>query len=417
MRLKVFISAYACSPYQGSEPGVGWGFVAALAQHHDLWVLVEEEKFREDIERFLTENPPFSESVRFVYLKKLRNRWLRKLWPPSYYWYYRRWHEDAFVIAQSLHKEINFDLAHQLTMVGFREPGYLWKLGIPFVWGPVGGMGLFPWRFLPVVGGYGALYNLGYNLFNVWQMRFSKRPRQAAKAAGLGLITATPDNQKGAEQYWDCSSAMISEVGLPPAPALTPIGRKSDEPLRLIWTGLHIPRKALNLALKTLATLPENLNWELHVLGKGPRTSNWQHMAQQFGLDDRCHFHGWLDRDKAMGIMASSHLMLITSLRDLTSTVTIEALAAGLPILCLDHCGFAGVVDETCGIKVPVTTPANVITGLAVGIARLASDEALRFTLAKGAIKRSQDYTWQKKAEAVDQIYRLKLAEREAVRP
>jgi hypothetical protein len=52
-RLKVLISAYACSPYKGSEPGVGWGFVAALAEHHDLWVIVEEEKFRTDIERYL----------------------------------------------------------------------------------------------------------------------------------------------------------------------------------------------------------------------------------------------------------------------------------------------------------------------------------------------------------------------------
>ncbi|MBM9532177.1 hypothetical protein JWG42_18650, partial [Desulfoprunum benzoelyticum] len=58
-RLKVLISAYACSPYKGSEPGVGWGFVAELAKHHDLWVIVEEEKFRADIERYLDENPAF----------------------------------------------------------------------------------------------------------------------------------------------------------------------------------------------------------------------------------------------------------------------------------------------------------------------------------------------------------------------
>jgi len=42
-------------------------------------------------------------------------------------------------------------------MVGFREPGYLWQLNIPFVWGPIGGMGYFPTRFLPVVGAKGAV--------------------------------------------------------------------------------------------------------------------------------------------------------------------------------------------------------------------------------------------------------------------
>jgi glycosyltransferase involved in cell wall biosynthesis len=387
-----------------------------LAHHHDLWVIVEDEKFRADLERFLAGHPEFSQRVRFFYIRKQRNRLLRKIWPPSYYWYYRRWHEEAYLLAQTLHRDIGFDLAHQLTMVGFREPGYLWRLGIPFVWGPIGGMGLFPWRFLPVVGAYGALYYLGYNLFNAWQIRFSRRPKLAAKSAGVGLITATPENQLGAEKYWGCSSELISEVGLPPAPALLPAERKPDEPLRLVWTGLHIPRKALNLALDALALLPNDLNWELHVLGKGSRTSHWQDMAQQLGLAERCHFHGWLPRDEAMQIMASSHLMLITSLRDLTSTVTIEALALGLPIVCLDHCGFGGVVDETCGIKVPVKTPASVVAGLATGIARLAEDEALRFDLAKGAVLRAQDFSWEQKAAAVDRIYRRKVAEREAIK-
>jgi glycosyltransferase involved in cell wall biosynthesis len=411
-RLKVLISAYACSPYRGSEPGVGWGFVTALAKRHDLWVLVEEEKFRGDIERYLAENPQFAQSVHFHYLRKRRNRRLRRIWPPSYYWYYRRWHRDAFALAQTLHREVGFDLVHQLTMVGFREPGYLWKLGLPFVWGPIGGMGLFPWRFLSVVGGYGALYYLGYNFYNAWQTRFSSRPRLAARVAGAGLIAATPENQFGAGKYWGCPATLISEVGLPPATGLIPTTRHPGEPLRMIWIGLHTPRKALNLALLALASLPESLRWELHVLGEGECTSDWRNLAGELGLADRCRFHGWLARDEVMPMMANSHLMLITSLRDLTSTVTVEALAQGLPIVCLDHCGFAGVVDESCGMKVPVTTPERVAKGLTAAIARLAEDEAWRYALAKGAVQRALDFSWENKALLVDGIYRRKLLER-----
>ncbi len=84
-RLKVLVSAYACSPYKGSEASVGWGFVDALSRHHDLWVIVEEEKFRSDIEHFLEQNPEYRERVQFFFVRKKRNRFLRKLWPPSYY--------------------------------------------------------------------------------------------------------------------------------------------------------------------------------------------------------------------------------------------------------------------------------------------------------------------------------------------
>ena len=51
----------------GSEPGVGWGFISALARHHDLWVIVEEEKFRADIERYLTDNSDVQRTVHFFF--------------------------------------------------------------------------------------------------------------------------------------------------------------------------------------------------------------------------------------------------------------------------------------------------------------------------------------------------------------
>lgn len=414
-RLKILVSAYACSPFKGSEPGVGWGVVTALARNHELWVIVEQEKFQKDIERMAAAEPELCRNLHFFYVRKKRNRLLRRIWPPSYYWYYRRWHRDAFRLAAALHQRVNFDLAHQLTMVGFREPGYLWQLGIPFVWGPVGGMGLFPWRFLPVVGLYGFLYYLGYNLFNVLQMHFLPRPRSAARAAGGGLMAATPENQAGALRYWGVSSTVVCEVGLSDDFPVQARPREAGEKLRLVWSGQHLERKALNLGLQALAQVPADIECEVHILGRGPKTAAWQALAGRLGIGHRCRFHGWLARNEALTVMGEAHVMLITSLRDLTSTVTVEALALGLPIICLDHCGFAHVVDGRCGIKVPVTSPGQVVRGLAAAIELLARDEGLRWTLAEGALLRAGDFTWKRNAEAVNRIYGERLRRAEAV--
>ena len=59
--------------------------------------------------------------------------------------------------------------------------------------------------------------------------------------------------------------------------------------------------------------------------------------------------------------MQDADIALITSLRELTSTV-IESLSLGLPVVCLDHCGFSDVIDESCGIKVPVTNFSKIQT-------------------------------------------------------
>jgi glycosyltransferase involved in cell wall biosynthesis len=409
-RLKVLISAYACSPYRGSEPGVGWGFVSALARHHDLWVIVEKDEFQEDIERELAINNLASEgSARFFFIRRKHNSFLRKIWPPSYYWYYRRWQVSAYLLAQQLHKEVDFDLVHQLNMVGFREPGYLWKLDIPFVWGPVGGMGLFPWRFLLAMNGYGALYYLGYNLFNWLHMNFLSRPKKAAQKAGNGLIAVTPENAKNALRYWGYAGAVVTEVGLPFEPVQQVQERADGEKLRLIWSGAHTPGKALNLGLRALSLLPEDINWKLDILGVGQQTARWQQLAVRLSISSRCCFHNWLNRGEALKLMQDCHVMLITSLRDLTSTVTVEALALGLPIICLNHCGFADVVDETCGLKIPVTTPRKTIVEMSQAIELLARDEEKRRALAQGALKHASCYGWEIKADAVNRIYYRKL--------
>lgn len=413
-RLKVLISAYACGPHRGSEPGVGWGFVQALAERHDLWVLVEEEKFRESIERHLREGSAGAPSnVRFVFIRKRRNRALRKLWPPSYYWFYREWHRSALDVARRLHEEVGFDLVHQLTMVGFREPGYLWTLDLPFVWGPIGGMGLFPWRFLGQVGVRGAVHYGAYNLFNLAQMRWSKRPRMAAQRAGAGLLFATAENRDGALRLWGCGGEVVSEVGLPPAHAEPVVPRSARTPLSLVWSGQHTPGKALNLGLQALARVPRDVEWTLDVLGRGSETARWVRTARRLGIWQRCRFHGFVERSKALGMMRSAHALLITSLRDLTSTVLVEALTLGVPVICPDHCGFSDAVDETCGIKVPVRSPRQLIPDMARAIEKLARDEPHRILLAEGALRRAQDFDWFVKAARVDEVYRHVLGSRE----
>lgn len=408
--MRVLVSAYACSPSQGSEPSVGWGSISALSAHHDLDVLVDD-RFREAIEDHARRHPHSSVSrrVTFHYLTRRRRFWLEKLWPPAYYSTYREWHRNAYELACGLISHEKFDLVHQLTMVGFREPGYLWKLGVPFVWGPIGGMGLFPWRFLGGIGLRGALHYLGYNLYNAAQMRWMRRPAKAARKAGIGLIAATRENLEGAARHWGVEGALLSEVGLPRPPVQQVPARAPEEPLRVIWSGLHLPGKALHLGLHAMARLPKQAAWTLDVLGAGPMTRQWQALARRLGIDGRVRFNGWLAREQALALMTDSHVMLITSLRDLTSTVTVEALALGLPVVCPDHCGFADAVDDGCGVRVPVDSPRRTIDGIARAVARLAADEPYRQRLAQGALKRAAEFDWDAKADVVDSVYRRVL--------
>ena len=136
--------------------------------------------------------------------------------------------------------------------------------------------------------------------------------------------------------------------------------RKENEPLKIVWTGQHIQRKALHLLLKSLDLVDKSVEWELHILGLGTETKRWQKMAKNLNIDSNCIWHGWVDKSIALSIMKQAHVLAITSLYDLTSTVIIEGISLGLPVVTLDHCGFSFVIDETCGIKIPVDNPKKI---------------------------------------------------------
>ena len=98
-------------------------------------------------------------------------------------------------------------------------------------------------------------------------------------------------------------------------------------------------------------------------------------------------------------------LFVFSSLRDTCGTVVLEALSRGVPIISLDHQGVGDVVTPECGIKIPVTTPSDVILRLSDAIASLAQDKLRLEKLSNGATERAKEYLWSVKGEKIAKIY------------
>ena len=418
-RRNVLVAAYACNPHRGSEEAVGWNWVQSIAAMHRVTVITAAFH-RRDIETVRTPH----DNLRFVYVP--HRAWHygpTPLWKtiegsiakPVMNLAYAGWQRDALTVAKNLMQRERFDLVHQLTYVGFRFPGHLWRLGLPFVWGPIGGLENTPWRLLPAMGRGGVVYYGGRNLINSAQRRWLPSPRRAAKAAGPGLIAATGSIAAELKALYGTEATVISEVVAPMelGPA-APLRRRSGEPLRIVWSGLHLPGKALNLLLDALATIAGRANFELHVLGDGPLRDAWTKRADDLGLSGRCIWHGMVSRAEAMQIMGEGHVLAITSLKDLTSTVLLEGLALGLPVVCPDHCGFAEVVTPACGIKVPPRTIAALVSGLGAAVMALDADEVKRLAMAEAALDRARDYSQARNRERLGAVYERVLADAEA---
>jgi glycosyltransferase involved in cell wall biosynthesis len=412
-RIAVLLSAFACHPGSGSEPGVGWNLAIRLAREFDVTVL------RGDLSE-----PPIG--------RKAAEEWIRRRGPQTglefehvaaprmalflerlhrlpglhflYYLAYRLWQRAALVHARRLMSIRSFDLVHHLTMVGFREPGFLFRLGKPFCWGPIGGAANEPWSYMPSFGMRAAVGLSARRLANWLQMRFARRPREAARAASW-IWAATPED-RDMIAAWGHEAELLPETGSELGAQRAPKARRAGEPLVLVWSGLHIARKCLPIALDALALLGPGSGVSLRVLGTGPETGRWKKRAESLGVEGAVEWRGWLPHEEALREMEGANAFLFTSVKEATSTVALEALSRGLPVLCHDACGMGVVVDDTCGIKIRLRGPKASARGFANAIARLRDESGLLERLSAGALRRAVDFTWDQKAEEIARVYR-----------
>lgn len=380
---------------------MGWGYLRSVAQHHDIWALVDGWEFEEELIAYHKAHPAELKRVHFIFIPNKPRPLLRKLWPPSYYWLYNAWHRRAYKVAKRLHEEIHFDAAWKLSMVTFREPGYLWKLPIPFIWGPVGALGYTDFRLFPLAGLRGGVEYFVRNIINWCHSRFLQRPRKAAiKAASCAaLIAATGENQREMKRLWNVDSVIMSEVGIE---AVSSLHIKQRDGVRLVWSGQFTHGKALPILLRSLNLIKGKMpaGWSLDVIGDGVLRTRWMSLARKLGLSPFITWHGWVSRKESVHIQEEANVSVITSIRDLTSTVLIESLSCGNPVICLDHCGFSDVIDETCGVKIPVGWPLGVVNGFADAVLSF-SEASHREMLSLGGRQRAETFVWRNKTNVL----------------
>jgi glycosyltransferase involved in cell wall biosynthesis len=181
--------------------------------------------------------------------------------------------------------------------------------------------------------------------------------------------------------------------------------RDDSQPLRILWSGRLQPWKGLPLLLRALATLPADCRYTLRILGQGPSQRRWQRHAARLGVDANIQWAGWPEYTDQLAHYRWADVFAFTSLRDTSGTGLLEALAAGAPIIGLNHQGAADVMTDDCAIAVPVSTPAAAIEGICAAVTRLAADRELLQSLSEGAVRRAEDFAWDRQWNVFREIY------------
>lgn len=387
---------------------MAWNWVKNLAKFCELYIITEGE-FRERIEAVV---PTLEQGGNMHFYYNPVSDEIRKMcWNQGdwrFYKYYRQWQWKTYLMAKDICETEKIDVLHQLNMIGFREPGYLWKLskenGVPFVWGPIGGLKQFPTAYLKGSGLKMQLFMRLKNFLNIWQLKHEKRVDEALKTAKL-LISSIPDSYRALKKYKGLESMVIPETGCFLSDDIS-TDRFDDEEFHIMWVGKFDFRKQLPLALQAVA-LAKNPKLKLDVYGSGSvgQVEMAKRMGEELGISQQVIWHGNQKNDVIMEAMRKAQLFFFTSVNEDTSTVVLEAVSNRLPVVCFNACGMSAVIDDSVGRKIALSHPSQSAHDFARILNELEGNRALLKHLSENCKQRQMELSWEAKARKVVEEY------------
>lgn len=392
VRLKVLISAFACEPGWGSEQEVGWRWAVQAARFHEVWVITHASQ-RSSIESELRARPLANLHFEYVAFPAWTNA--SGITAMVLRLQYLLWQFKAFWIARRLTTRVRFDVAHHLTYASFRYPTFLAWLDIPFVWGPLGGGDRAPKAFYQT---YGKLDRWLETLRDASNWIANADPTVRISAARAARVLALTQNTLNMMTMTTQQKALvIPNIAVDPSLAVEGSRhRTTSRSTRLLYLGRLEYLKGPQLAVPALAkSIEKGADVTLTIVGDGPLRAHIEELTEVWKVQDHVKFGPRVPRDQVPVVLAQHDVLIFPSFRDSGGYVGLEAMAASLPVICLNLGGPADTVTDETGIRVSTVTPDQAIDDLSDAISRLADNADLRRQLGSaGRCRAVTVYSW-----------------------
>ncbi len=408
--MKVLLSAYACEPGLGSEPGVGWNIAKHLSSKTEL-VVITRMSNRLAIE---SSNEEWIHGVRWVFWDppKVLTFWKKK--NRGVQIYYLMWQLGIRRVVSDLLTKEAFDLIHHITFGKYWIPSFLSTLPCPFIFGPVGGGEYTPpllakgqrWksRILDLIKAISAwcITQAGKKFYRnaAWTFAATSLTETALRKLGVTRLSLLPQSGIGNDDV----AGAIKHVE---------VARTAIQPLKLITAARLIHWKAIDLAIEAVAIVRKDTPVHLTILQTGPELESLRRLAAKLGVEDIITFKGRLPKlDDVFHEIAAADALVHPALHEAFGQSCIESLAIGVPVICLDWGGPGIITDSLTGFAVKPSTRLETIHAIATSMKQLHNELKSGISRSNACCKRAYEvFHWDILTGAILDQYRKILRE------
>jgi len=419
-RIRILVLGPDCDPERVSIPFVTYCHAAALAEVHDVTLMVRSP-VEESVRRA---KAPFRAIgvVRMPWLERIYDWSLRRIFKYNYDTQVLTAFNYPFSLAfewrawRMLRQRIfagEFDLVLRVLPMTPSLPSpfafFLRRGPIPFVLGPLNGGLPWPPGFVQLEHQKEWISKLR-NLYRC--LPFARSTYRDAAA----IIAASSQTYSEFAKYRD-KVFFVPEPGIGRSVCLEnsrPL--EADARLDLIFVGGLVPRKACDLALRAAAPLLRNGLANFTVVGDGPERGRLEELVKSLEIEKEVSFLGWVSHTEVLQRLRSADVLVFPSVRDNGAGIVFEALACGAVPVVADFGGPGDIVYRDVGFKVPLTNESKVVARIEKILTNLAQDrEYLNRLRQQGMAYARECLTWDAKAERVTRV--LNWALRRGPRP
>jgi glycosyltransferase involved in cell wall biosynthesis len=165
-----------------------------------------------------------------------------------------------------------------------------------------------------------------------------------------------------------------------------------DGPLRLLCVGRLIERKGQHHLLAAVRRLADaGIDVTLDLVGTGDAEGANQIQARELGIEERVRFHGYVSREEIAARYVAAHVFVLPSFNEGMSVATLEAMAAGLPVVTTRTIGTDELVEERVN---GLTFGWGDVDALSAHVRLLATDRARARRMGAASRARAQGFSW-----------------------
>ena len=219
----------------------------------------------------------------------------------------------------------------------------------------------------------------------IFDLRHQEWTRNTIEAANFVTVVSPTDEMRlreiGVTRQIETIPVPIDVERIPP-PKQRNLGH-------LITIGRMIPKKGIDVAIKTISFLPNNFT--LLIVGDGPSKTEFENLAKSLNVEDRINWTGLQPLKETLSKMQESDILLHLARvaadgnAEGNPQVILWAQAMGLPVISTPTGSITDIIENNkSGILVEAENP----NAAAQAVINLSSDSKLRYQLEKGGVEK-----------------------------